>query len=534
MKRKLGSIAVDSTQSNTPAEMAKTRPRNKPFIPTPRLARKCPKRNNIKTEEPLPELSKILQIMAPAHLDELSAIWDDDKRLPTPQSRRAWALARNLKPEIVHRWWYRRKQIAAKTGTKLPKDTYELPVGTPPVIIKLATPKEDSEEETTVQDIQETSSTVIDLSSCPSSSSSATCYDSAESNPDALTMLALVASSSTMERTLEEKGAYNQHTLCDFSSSSSSSRSTPSSMVLSSSPAPYFPCSPLPEYVLTLPPPATERQDSSVLTNWCSGSLNDHSDYTCSLCQISPETGIVNQFLRPACLTSCFCGFDSYISICFLGGNRYQRISESHIQHRLIAHSTGTRSRRSTLTSSPDRLDSTHATFCYSVSLSLSWYDSDYHEFDSSSNSFRSLWLLLLCFSIVSWRKQLCVWWLSCRPMYAGYSTNWGDGKVVVDLASTEFLSDIALLQSITSLLFFSFADWYLAKVNWSFVLCIPRISWLESRGREVESDHKAYIHHHKRYNGEWLERFPRRVALLSPSSPSSNFTWIVFMQALR
>ncbi|KAJ7125619.1 hypothetical protein C8R43DRAFT_1029596, partial [Mycena crocata] len=72
--------------------------------------------------------------LAPAHFDELALIWPADPRIPSPESRRAWALARNLAPSNVHKWFQRRRPIAKKLRLKIPNDTYELPVGNPPVI----------------------------------------------------------------------------------------------------------------------------------------------------------------------------------------------------------------------------------------------------------------------------------------------------------------------------------------------------------------------------------------------------------------
>ncbi|KAF8649405.1 hypothetical protein AX16_005846 [Volvariella volvacea WC 439] len=71
---------------------------------------------------------------APEHYDELRAIWEADKRIPTVKSRRKWCEARNIGTQAVNRWWSRRKQEAKKVGITIPDETYELPVGTPPVI----------------------------------------------------------------------------------------------------------------------------------------------------------------------------------------------------------------------------------------------------------------------------------------------------------------------------------------------------------------------------------------------------------------
>ncbi|KAJ7366611.1 hypothetical protein DFH08DRAFT_1003802 [Mycena albidolilacea] len=74
---------------------------------------------------------------APVHFDELFAIWPADPRIPSVESRRAWSLARNITPSYVHNasfWFSRRRPVAKKLRLKIPAETYELPVGTPPVV----------------------------------------------------------------------------------------------------------------------------------------------------------------------------------------------------------------------------------------------------------------------------------------------------------------------------------------------------------------------------------------------------------------
>jgi len=78
------------------------------------------------------------QPIAPVHFEELSNIWEKNRRMPTVASRTAWSLARNLNPLNVNNWWYRRKIIAKKFKIKIPGDSYELDVGIPPLVdIKL-------------------------------------------------------------------------------------------------------------------------------------------------------------------------------------------------------------------------------------------------------------------------------------------------------------------------------------------------------------------------------------------------------------
>ncbi|KAF7365421.1 hypothetical protein MVEN_00414900 [Mycena venus] len=55
-------------------------------------------------------------------------------RIPSVESRRAWAHARGLNPTHVHRWFSRRRAVAKKLKIKIPDEMYELPVGNPPVV----------------------------------------------------------------------------------------------------------------------------------------------------------------------------------------------------------------------------------------------------------------------------------------------------------------------------------------------------------------------------------------------------------------
>lgn len=82
--------------------------------------------------EPAPR--KAYRPIHPLHSAELSALWPADPRIPTPASRTAWALARDLNPINVNAWWYRRRKVAKKLRVKIPRDEYVLDIGTPPVI----------------------------------------------------------------------------------------------------------------------------------------------------------------------------------------------------------------------------------------------------------------------------------------------------------------------------------------------------------------------------------------------------------------
>ncbi|KAG6889340.1 hypothetical protein C0995_001748 [Termitomyces sp. Mi166 len=76
----------------------------------------------------------VLRPLPLANLDELYKIWDADRRIPTVESRREWAAARNVAPQDVHRFFSRQKALVKKARKGLPKGTYTLPIGTPPVI----------------------------------------------------------------------------------------------------------------------------------------------------------------------------------------------------------------------------------------------------------------------------------------------------------------------------------------------------------------------------------------------------------------
>ena len=78
---------------------------------------------------PAPQQNRI----PPVYLEELAAIWEANKRMPSAASRRAWARARNLIPAKVNNWWYRKKTTAKKNGIFVPEETYELPIGIPPI-----------------------------------------------------------------------------------------------------------------------------------------------------------------------------------------------------------------------------------------------------------------------------------------------------------------------------------------------------------------------------------------------------------------
>ncbi|KAG6842375.1 hypothetical protein C0991_007505 [Blastosporella zonata] len=119
----------DSTQHTSTSEAVKKRPRKR-ATGTAAIA-KQPRIPKIEEKENVPIVPRPLSIF---HLDELYKIWDADKRIPTVESRRAWAAARNLASQDVHRFFSRHKALLKKARQILPTGTYILPVGTPPVI----------------------------------------------------------------------------------------------------------------------------------------------------------------------------------------------------------------------------------------------------------------------------------------------------------------------------------------------------------------------------------------------------------------
>ncbi|KAH9483352.1 hypothetical protein JR316_0005458 [Psilocybe cubensis] len=81
----------------------------------------------------IPQTTQFQPIL-PVHFDELNKIWPENPRIPSVQSRKAWALARGLNPVNVNNWWYRRRKVAKKSKFSIPRDTYELEVGNPPPV----------------------------------------------------------------------------------------------------------------------------------------------------------------------------------------------------------------------------------------------------------------------------------------------------------------------------------------------------------------------------------------------------------------
>ncbi|KAG6884489.1 hypothetical protein C0993_010620 [Termitomyces sp. T159_Od127] len=127
--KKKSKATTEIAQHTTTSETVKIRPRK-------RLQTSDTKAQSIRVQkvEEKENVAITLRPLPLANLDELFKIWDSDKRIPTVESRREWAAARNVAPQDVHRFFSRQKALAKKARRGLPKGTYTLSVGIPPVI----------------------------------------------------------------------------------------------------------------------------------------------------------------------------------------------------------------------------------------------------------------------------------------------------------------------------------------------------------------------------------------------------------------
>lgn len=308
----------------TASESVKTRPRKKSALPVAPNSclrpknRTGPQKSHIKSlttnpnqshttcrvVQPKQEYSDhpddLLQRLSPAHLTELSDIWNADKRMPTPESRRSWAIARRLKPEMVHRWWYRRKQLAKKAGIKLPKETYDLPVGTPPVI-EMSVEKEElghDDDDSKTKLLQTgVNREKVDDDRLEHSSPATTLRDMKNLDSDCPTL----CSSSPPEEYQHKRRAYTYSVTSARSSLPPSS--PPSSLPSACSPSscPNFPLF-LPIFV-SKTPIESENEDAPSL--WCNqNDAEETSDYTCCLCAASYQLGTVTLYPPILCPTA--------------------------------------------------------------------------------------------------------------------------------------------------------------------------------------------------------------------------------------
>ncbi|KAF6742455.1 hypothetical protein DFP72DRAFT_182635 [Ephemerocybe angulata] len=68
----------------------------------------------------------VMATLTPFHFAHLTAIWELDRRIPSPASRAAWAAGRGLDAAKVHKWWYRCRGRAKKLGIEIPEGSYEI------------------------------------------------------------------------------------------------------------------------------------------------------------------------------------------------------------------------------------------------------------------------------------------------------------------------------------------------------------------------------------------------------------------------
>lgn len=320
---------------NSTSELVKTRPRTKPGAhgkgltthktqPKASDAAKAvpetqPKTKKIKNEPQTRPLKPIFQPMTLVHYNELSVIWPADKRIPSLESRRAWALARNLKPDTVHRWWWRRRKIAQNTGITIPDETYELAIGTPPTIcLDVKDEDEEDTEQWTLRKTYNLRNSKISTNSRRSSSpcsevTSMTSRDSIFPNSD--------RSSDTDVSTSKPSSILGKRAYTQFASSLSRSSSpafhSSCSLPPSSPPLPVLELetedfsSPGPGHQislceLTLDSFSIEQEQVAEEPTQleCNQGLDDISDFTCSLCtpaHISLGTG--RQLVMNLCST---------------------------------------------------------------------------------------------------------------------------------------------------------------------------------------------------------------------------------------
>lgn len=147
------------------------------------------------------------------HCRELVEIWKNDKRIPSVDSRRRWAAARNLKPERVHAWFSIKKNKLSPS--ERPTETYELDVGTPPELSTVVVKQEPKPESLDLLDNSSLppSSPPIGFLQTPILSTSSPVFSSLDSYSDATLVNTTHSRASTPSP--PEKRAYiqqKQHT----------------------------------------------------------------------------------------------------------------------------------------------------------------------------------------------------------------------------------------------------------------------------------------------------------------------------------
>lgn len=66
-----------------------------------------------------------------SNIDDLNRIWTADPRVPTIESRKAWAVAQGIAKDRVSAWFNRKRSRALRIGAALGEGTYELSVDAP-------------------------------------------------------------------------------------------------------------------------------------------------------------------------------------------------------------------------------------------------------------------------------------------------------------------------------------------------------------------------------------------------------------------
>jgi hypothetical protein len=352
-----------STHTST-SESIKTRPRTKPGAKGKGGAKRIAESNSSdavsavensrKQFKPESQPKLNFQPMTPVHYDELSGIWPADRRIPSAKSRRAWAHARNLRPDVVNRWWYRRKLVAKKAHIIIPKDTYDLAVGMPPTLCAVV--KHEGEDAEDVEEWQakklseltmggnSADNFPLERSSSPcSDATTTTVFDSMSSSSDSTSITVSSLISDFGYTVPHGKLAYTQ------SSSSLSRCSSPLSDTTS-----LLPTATLYYTSLSLPPsllsststPCLEPEDALLAgLGWetlscglnfdyllgpqpdeliaqvqCNQGLSDISDFTCLLCRAHISPGV---HLFSTVVTSFKISFVPYLVSIFHASNYY-------------------------------------------------------------------------------------------------------------------------------------------------------------------------------------------------------------------
>ncbi|EIW75983.1 hypothetical protein CONPUDRAFT_158763 [Coniophora puteana RWD-64-598 SS2] len=83
---------------------------------------------------PAPKQPKLTK----SQLDELWLIWENSPCVPTPTSMDSWAISRKADPLKVRRFFSRRKCQLRKKNRRIPGETYDLRISTPPFDPQLA------------------------------------------------------------------------------------------------------------------------------------------------------------------------------------------------------------------------------------------------------------------------------------------------------------------------------------------------------------------------------------------------------------